>query len=449
MYKFDVALDAKASIKERFVWMLYLGILFFLLYGAANQWASLHAPHHVIQFGWEENIPFIEAFIIPYMATDLMFVVAFFLPYTRLELRVLSLRVFAIVVFSVVMFVLFPLQFSLEKPEIVEFRWLFGLLEADLPYNQAPSLHVSFAIVLWYAMQTQIKSLFLRILLALWFGLIVLSTLFVYQHHFIDLPTGALVGFLVVYFISPKREKRILYAFTTPRSLKMALYYLVASVFFMILAFTLSFWFLYPFLSLFLVSVIYAFGLNSWLMSDHRIAYLFKYILFAPYILGNTLSWWYYKRRLPLMTEVEASLYFGRLYDKKEVRYLEERGIKHVINLAMEHFVVGSPKGFTYHHLPFLDQTIPSPQELHKAVLLIEKYKDQGLYLHCALGLSRSVLVISAWLLYRGEKRIEIEKRMKQIRPNYVKSAYMGIALDIYEAWYKKRDEVDFDRVKA
>lgn len=114
---FNPALDAKSTPKERFVWMLYMGIVFFLLYGSANHYASLHAPHPSFFMAWEEEIPFIPSFIIPYISSDLLFCIAFLLPYTRLELRILALRVFFIISFSVLCFVLFPLQFSFTKPQ--------------------------------------------------------------------------------------------------------------------------------------------------------------------------------------------------------------------------------------------------------------------------------------------------------------------------------------------
>ena len=425
MYKFDVALNAKATMKERIVWMLYMGMVFFLLYSSANQLALLTAPHPSFVFEWEKNIPFIEAFIVPYMSSDLLFVVAFLLPYSRLELRVLALRVFTIVTFSVIVFVLFPLSFSFHKPEIENFSLLFTTLShADLPFNQSPSLHVSFAVVLYFSMKTEIKSMFVKAVLAFWFVLIVLSTLFVYQHHFIDLPTGALVGFLAVYFISSKKENRLLQAFMTPRHLKMGLYYLLGAVLFMVLAFNVSVFFLYPFVSLFLVSAIYAFGLNS-LMTK-----VYLYPLFFPYFLGNQLSWMYYRQKLPLMSEVKEKVYFGRKAMVKERGQFEGK-FNTIIDLAPEHFYASKSR----FKLPFLDQTIPDPKLLHKAVELIEEHKEQGVYVHCALGLSRSVLVISAWLLYTGHSRKEVEELMQEIRPNYVKSAYMGIALDIYEGY--------------
>ena len=152
---------------------------------------------------------------------------------------------------------------------------------------------------------------------------------------------------------------------------------------------------------------------------------------------GNYLSWNYYKGNLALMTQVKDKVYFGRLYNFEERKLLEEKRLQHIINLAPEHTFLIKHFYHSFYNLPFLDQTIPNPKLLHKAVLLIEEHKKEGVYVHCALGLSRSVLVISAWLLHNGHSRDELEVIMLKIRPNYIKSAYMGIALDIYEDYIK------------
>ena len=418
-------------MKERLLFMLFMGILFFLLYGSANQYAGLTAPHPSLFMEWEKEIPFVPSFIIPYMSSDLMFVIAFLLPYTRLELRVLAMRVLFIVFFSVLIFLLFPLSFSFEKPENDEFALLFGMLSADLPFNQLPSLHISFAVVLWASMRHQLQNVWLKYLVAWWFGLIGLSTLFVYQHHFVDLPTGVLMGLLALYVIN--QDSSIVQTFMTPRSLKMAFYYLLASILLMLLAFNYSWLFLYPFISLFTVSLLYAFGWNSILAMRSSFWRPFNYLLFAPYYLGNRLSWMYYKGNLPLMSHVNNSVYFGRLYTDDELKSITKKNVKHIISLASEHPNYDVNNSHHFYSLFFLDQTIPSPELLHEAVELIEKHKEEGVYVHCALGLSRSVLVISAWLLHNGTSRKEVETLMNTIRPSYVKSPYMGIALDIYE----------------
>jgi len=437
MYVFDHALTAKTVMKERLVWMLYIGLIFFLLYGVANYYAGLTAPHPSLNFDWEKNIPFIPEFIVPYMSSDLMFICAFLFPYTRLELRVLAARVLFIIITAVVLFTFFPLQFAFEKPATTEsFSFLFGLLEADLPYNQAPSLHISFAIVLWYSMRKYLTIWWAKILVATWIWLIVLSTLFVFQHHFIDLPTGAALGFFTLYFIHVEKDSILIRSFTTPRSLKMGLYYLIASALFLILSVNVvhfSWLFFWLFLSLFSVSIIYAFGLNTLLAGKEAKASWWQWILFAPYFIGNYLSWQYYKRKLPLMHVLKENVYIGRYPSAKEYSALEEQGISLSLNLATEQQV--QKNGLPQIRLPFLDQTIQSPESLHRGVQYIEAHKHDGIYVHCTLGLSRSILLVSAWLLFHGYSLEEVQEEIAKVRPQYVKSAYMQITLEIYQKY--------------
>ena len=416
--------------------------MFFLLYGSANQLALLTAPHPSIVFDFEHSLPFVEVFIIPYMSSDLLFVIAFLLPYTRLELRILAVRVFLIILFSVAIFVLFPLQFSFEKPAIGSYTFLFTALQTDLPFNQLPSLHVSFAIVLWYSMREKINSIFMKSTLFVWFGLVILSTLLVYQHHFIDIPTGAIVGLAVIYLIPQESEASLVRSFTTPRSIKMASYYLVGAIVFVILAFSIDmFWilFLWLFLSLFAVSVAYAFGWKWLIVSSNAQANLIQKIFFFPYFVGNYLSWLYYSQKIAAFTKVEDGIYIGRTLKSHEYTKLTDDGIKHSLNLALEqqfHKPTLKQKRFAY-----LDQTIQDPHTLHEAVLYIDKHKNQGVYIHCALGLSRSILLLSAWLLYQGKKLEEIHQQLEIIRPEYIKSPYMNITLEIYINFIE-RDEV-------
>jgi len=434
MYAFNPDLQAKSVVKERFVWILFIGMMFFLLYGVANEYASQTAPHPTLNMDWESQIPFIPAFIVPYMSSDLMFIIVFFLPYTRLELRVLAARVLFIIIVAVTLFVLFPLQFALEKPATESYAFLFGVLEADLPYNQAPSLHISFAIVLWVSMRKYLTSLWIKIPVAIWVWLIVLSTLFVYQHHFIDIPTGAALGLFALYLIRADKPTFLTTSFTTPRSLKMGLYYLIASAVFLITSVnveTFVWLFLWLFATLFSVSVIYAFGLNTLLAGKEGKAKLWQWLLFAPYFVGNYLSWHYYKLRLPLVASLMPNVHLGRFPTEVEYKELEDKGVKHCINLATEQQVQKTTMPQT--RLPFLDQTIQSPTSLHEGVLLIEKHKEEGVYVHCTLGLSRSVLVVSAWLLYNGYTLEETEEHIARLRPNYVKSAYMKINMKMYQ----------------
>ena len=438
MSAFNPDMLAKASKKERILWLVFMGVMFFLLYGGANQMASLTAPHPSLYMSWEEKIPFIDFFIIPYMSSDLLFVVAFLLPYNRLELRVLAARVLFIITFSSIIFVLFPLQFAFDKPEIENFHFLFSALEADLPFNQLPSLHISFALVLWFSMKDRIDNIGLKYALLIWFFLIAVSTLLVYQHHFIDLPTGFIMGFIAVKFIKKDRNS-VLSSFTSPRNLKMGLYYLFSAIVSMLLVFRfdglIAWFFAWILFSLLTVSIIYAFGLNTLIAGKKSKASLWHWLVFWPYYSVSYISWRYYKRKISLMTHVKNNVYLGRYPDKDEYDLILSKEIQLIINLAVEqqcqsdHF---NSKQLKQSRYPLLDQTIQSPGILHQIVLQIEENKNEGVYVHCALGLSRSVLVISAWLIYTDHSLEEIQKMLQKLRPSYVQSAYMDITMELY-----------------
>lgn len=437
-YDFDPALDAPATRKERWVWMVFLGILFFLLYGAANQYAHLTAPHPSWFMAWEQQIPFIPWFIVPYMSSDILFCIAFLLPQTRGELRLLAARVTLIILISVAIFMLLPLQFAFQKPDTSAFSGLFGLLQADLPYNQLPSLHISFAIVLWASMRKQLRSVVVKYAVAIWFWLIAVSTLVVYQHHFVDIPGGVAMGLLAVYSVRPQRPQWLMSGFMTPRHLKMAGYFLLGAVLCLLLVFqfpSLVWVLLWPMVSLLAVSFVYAFGLNHVLAGNNAQASVWQWLLFAPYFIGTYLSWHYYRRKLPLMIHVQDAIYVGRHPTGNEYAALRSQGIGYVLNLAPEHQINQGKLSQT--RLAFLDMTIPAPELLQRAVDAMEAHKSQGVYVHCALGLSRSVLVISAWLLSQGYTLAQVNARMREVQPKSVQSPYMQIALECYDKYLK------------
>lgn len=151
-------------------------------------------------FEWERAIPFVEWTIVPYLSLIGFFAAAFYVCRTRAELTCLVMRLLAVLVLSLVCYALWPLRFTFDKPATQGLTgWLFDLLHAfDLPYNRAPSLHISVAVILWAAFARRVQGV-VRVALAAWFGLIGVSVLTTYQHHVIDVPAGALAGWVSVW----------------------------------------------------------------------------------------------------------------------------------------------------------------------------------------------------------------------------------------------------------
>ncbi|MBX9634024.1 MAG: hypothetical protein K2X44_03500, partial [Magnetospirillum sp.] len=59
-------------------------------------------------------------------------------------------------------------------------------------------------------------------------------------------------------------------------------------------------------------------------------------------------------------------------------------------------------------------------------------------YLHCALGMSRSVLAACAWLIRHGSDRHQALAILDRARPERVRRPYIEISLDLYERYLNR-----------
>ncbi|PHS29654.1 MAG: hypothetical protein COA95_11640 [Methylophaga sp.] len=438
---FDARPEARVIFKERLLWLLFLGPFFFLTYGTANQLTALYPSLASIMFDWEHAIPFIPEMIVPYMSVDLLFGFSFLLVSTRDEIQRHALRLGFTIAFAVVLFLLIPLQFSLDKPMVEGWaKPIFSGLAADLPYNQIPSLHVSLSMVVGYIYFMHLKG-FWRWFSVFWFSLIAVSTLFVYQHHFIDLPTGFMAGLLTFYLIPAKGKTWPPLRFVSPKHIYIALRYLIVSILFTVLAFKteylvwLSAWIA---LSLLILAGLYMLGINDISNKKRGQIQRFSWLLFWPYLLGNYIAWHLWKKKVPAMVEIANGIWIGRSLNKKDEALIQKNKIKTIIDLAPEVNNV-IPETVSYIYQPLLDLAIPDPIELQQICAIISAEKQQGnIYVHCKFGLSRSVLVGCAWLITQGFTKQQAWDAVSKAQTMRVDRPYMHIALELFEAHYRK-----------
>lgn len=440
---FDARPEAPLIFKERLLWLLFLAPFFFLVYGTANQLTSLNDSVPSIMFGWEKHIPFIPEMIVPYMSVDLLFGFSFLLVKTRDEVQRHALRLGFVIAFSALLFLLIPLHFSLEKPVVEGWtKVIFAGLAADLPYNQLPSLHVSLAMVVGYLYFTHLKG-FWRWLSVFWFVLIVLSTLFVFQHHFIDLPTGILAGLFTFYMIPIKGKTRIPLNFISPKHLHVALYYLVVSIVFTILAFKydalflsiLSGWIAF---SMLFIASLYALGHNPLTFKKKGKIYWMYWIVFWPYLLGNKLSWRIWKTKVPTMVEIADGVWIGRSLEANDEKHIRKNQIKTIIDLAPE-ISDYSASSTNIHYKPLLDLAIPNPAIIKEITEIITDVKNKGnVFVHCKFGLSRSIIISCAWLITQGHSKDQAWSIVSNAQPKHIDKPYVHIALELFEAEIKQ-----------
>jgi len=407
-------------------WLAFLGPFFFLTYDFANAAAANRAHVPTLMFRWERHIPFIDWTILPYWSSDILYALALVVCRTRAELDLHAKRLLAIQVFCIACFIVFPLRCAFIRPSVAGWEApLFKTLYTfDQPFNQAPSLHVALALILWTRFRP-VRRKVLRAALAAWLFLVVMSTLTTWQHHFIDIPTGAWAGLLV---LAALPEKRV-----APPQAKLALVYLAGSALLTIAAFVLRGWgwlFLWPAFALSMAASAYWTGDPAWLAKVGAARLFLLPYTFCAWT--NSRLW---TRGQPPSNCLPDAVWIGRAPSRRE-----RSGMLSVVTLAPELAVRGDA------HIPMLDWSPPSVQQLDAAVeAIMNLASHRPTLVCCALGYSRSAIVTAAWLLATGYAA-NIDDALRQIRkarPQIVIRPNFRRAL---EQWVHARTAVDQKR---
>lgn len=416
------------------VWLLFLGPFFFISYGFANRIAAERAITDSLVFGWERHIPFLPWTILPYWSIDLFYGLSFLCCRDRLQVDRHALRLLTAQLVCVSIFLLFPLHFTFERPST---DGVFGamfdaLMGFDQPYNQAPSLHIALLVILWVRFALGLPQAWSWVVHA-WALLIGISVLTTFQHHFVDIPTGALVGLLCLWLwpdTGPRPFRRSASSDYGPRR-RLASYYFAVAMLVAALALHAggaALWWLW---------LAVALGMTAWhyqgpgaagfqkLDGQHSIAVA---ILQAPYFVGAWLNsrWW--TRHRPQPDAILDNVWLGRLPARREM--LSGR-FAALCDFTAE---LPAPQGnWHYAGLPWLDLVAPETEQLIEAAQCIESLRLHGpVLVCCALGYSRSATAVAAWLLVTG-RAASVDEAVSMIcqrRPRVVFSPKHRAALD-------------------
>lgn len=374
-------------------WLIVLAPFFFLTYGQVNQYTAGRGDIGHLMFGWEQHIPFVPLTIIPYWSLDLLYGLSLFVCATLDEQRRLVCKLALASVIACLGFLLFPMQFTLIRPEITGLAgWLFGQLEQfDLPYNQSPSLHIILCWLLWRHFHRHLKGKW-QALNVSWFLLIAVSVLTTWQHHFIDVITGLVVGMVIDWVIPEQGKWR--WHIASGKRLVLAGRYLRGSLACLAGTFLTS-WLWWPTLALLIVALAYgALGVEALQKGrSGRLTPAVWWLLF-PWRAGMMFSMRLYTRRLPAVSHVIDGVFLGT-YPQTLLKQ------QSVLDLTSEFPRSRASQGIAYCCVPMLDLVKPDEATLCQAVKELERLRAThgSVLVHCALGLSRSALVVVAWLL--------------------------------------------------
>lgn len=385
------------------LWLAFLGPFFFLSYGFANNWAASQAEVGSVVFDWErEYIPFVPALMLPYMSIDLFYAASLFVAKSRRELDRHAQRLLLATVVSVACFLAFPLRVTFEKPEVAGFNgFLLEMLHGfDKPFNAAPSLHISLLIILWAHYARHLNGL-ARFALHVWFGLIGVSVLLTWQHHFFDVPTGALVGFGVLHLL-PQERNAWQWRGSSPRGRRIAAAYafLAGLCGWGGAAGGAALWLYWPAVSFALMALAYA-GAGPAILGKRPEGgrSIAAAVLLWPYLLLADLNRTVWARYCPGIGEATS---FESVVLRSHPGW--HGTYAPLVDLCPELGTYPARRRM-YRSVPLLDLVAPRPRELDRAVVAIAVLQRSRIPVHvcCALGLGRSAAVVAAWLLYSGQ----------------------------------------------
>lgn len=192
------------------IFFLKLGLvniaLFLLVYIPTNYF--IRTTYYHSYFSWELSIPFLKWMIIPYHSFNLLFLIPLFL-LPRRSMKILGLSFAMSTLIAGVVFIIFPSQLGFQRiiPEGFTaplYKYLFAF---DSTTNLIPSLHATYVALYFISCIGYIKRKLTQIVFGLVSLLIIVSTLFIHQHHVIDVVAG--IGLAVTASICTKYVQNV------------------------------------------------------------------------------------------------------------------------------------------------------------------------------------------------------------------------------------------------
>ena len=397
-------------------------LLFVVLYNLCNYFTALRPDVGVWVFGWEKHWPLVPAMIVPYWSIDALFVVAPFLCTSRKELRVYQQRMIFAIAAAALCYFAIPLQFAFARPQAEGAfgPWFTVLHGVDLPHNLFPSLHIT--------LRTLLAAVFLRKTHGVlnwaaqgWFSLVGISTLLTWQHHLVDVLGGFWLAAIAMhlYRFDDRAEPHL-------PNRRVATYYAGAALVCSQLA-RLSWPWTFPLVWPAFACGVAAFAYSGWgpVMYRKHAGQLTRMtkLLFAPLLVGQWLSWRYYRGKTPGVSRITPQVWVSALPTSDDARKLIDAGVTSVLDLTAEFSAPLEYRALRYHSLPVLDLTSPTPEQLTRGAELIDQESARGTILvHCKAGYSRSGAMVGAWLLETGrcESVAEVVTLLKAARSGVV-----------------------------
>ncbi|WP_010199361.1 phosphatase PAP2 family protein [Psychrobacter sp. PAMC 21119] len=276
---------------------------------------------HILAIPIDAAIPFVALMIVPYSWSIMLFCASFFMVKPPAQLSLLTRKLILATLFACFIFYVFPAKFTFERPTVLGWtHYGYQFLHiTDKPFNQFPSLHVTYAVLLGTSLWQLSKSALYRLTLCCICSLIIISTVLTYQHHLLDIAGGLLLATLILVITNKLRNNLVLKYLTVAISgfliLSIAGFMLNRSMTSITFAGLYRLVATYWMLSFFVLAWAYQYPNQPrdkrWFAKDEQGRLLLStWLTFAPLLLGYRLMW-YVGQRYQLTQHTKSD--FGSL----------------------------------------------------------------------------------------------------------------------------------------
>ncbi len=414
----------RVSLSIKITLTLFHLSMFLLIYTGNNIYAEHIKTTSQIIITSDLKIPFIEWMIIPYLSSILYLLLAFLCISNPKKYKIFNQNMTLSLLISGWCFYLFPLYFGTYNIE-VNYPWSIGfdwILLFDRPYNQAPSLHVIYGIIVWFSLREQFSRT-KRFFIAIGILFMLASTLFTYQHHIVDVMSGSIVAIGILWFTRFKLLSYLsqIYLLLASSCLLLGMILIKFNVIPSLFLFYLSTVFFVLFLA-------YSFNRANFLGKRHNGKVWMLHIVFLfPYRFTYWVMWRIY---LKFDKHPVISIYPWLSVGRKLSNMDNKRNFTHIIDLSSElssisNFHYDNTRLSKYKYIPLLDL---QPIAINEALVFC-KYlskvrnsnKEISVYVHCSFGISRSYAMIASYLVWSGQyKPYDIKSYLSSINPNII-----------------------------
>ena len=391
--------------------LLILSLSYFSIsYLAAATLASQQSKVNSYLLTFDNYQVFIDWMIIPYSTSILFYCYSFIGSKNFADVTALLAKLSWAVFIACSLFVFFPAKFSTPQPEIHgEFfaLWYSLLWSFDSPFNQAPSLHVIFCVIFYSEFKKFIRRQTALRFLQAWLVLVALSTWFTYQHHSIDIISGVIVGL------------GINYAIKNPQHISASILLMISGISLIVARFVqqdtplLALAAYYLWLSLALISLIYQYNQPKLLGKSQASFSVLGWLCFAPYLLAYKALWSINNLIINQQSETTSEATspcagISWITDKLQVgpRLTQAKlaclpNSVTMIDLSAEVAEIAGVPSHQYKSFPMLDLQTPCFEVMTAAAREVNAQlsNQQAVYLHCAMGYSRSFLIAAIYLV--------------------------------------------------